>query len=239
MSKKWGSTHSIRPIPTYQQIRAQSIVCSRRNCFFCVGNMITRGALRLDSLCRPTSCLVSSKRTSITDRSIRNIKTTEADDPEFFEKSRSNPLADIEERVEESKRRLKWRQPIIQQGRMAEAVSFLAPTRFRAVLENFHRAVNEGSFLKVLESLVQQQKCLDQRFIADRHRILGNDLAAAHFIVARGGQVKYVAHFYVTFCIVAAATSPTRPPCWLCVRMRVIDHCFRAHFADLPRHRRG
>lgn len=29
-----------------------------------------------------------------------------------------------------------------------------------------------------------------QQFVADRHRILGNDLAAAHFLVHRGGSVK-------------------------------------------------
>lgn len=29
-----------------------------------------------------------------------------------------------------------------------------------------------------------------QQFVAERHRILGNDLAAAHFLVHRGGSVK-------------------------------------------------
>lgn len=193
MSKKWGSTHSIPSIPSTNKYAHKAVEFETKLLF--LGKMITRGALRLDWLCRRTSCLVNSKRTSIAGRSIRNIKTTEEDDPEFFEKSRSNPLADIEQRVEESKRRLKWRQPMVQPGKMAQATSFLSPTRFRAVVENFHRALAQGSVMKVLESMIHQQKCLDQRFIADRHRILGNDLAAAHFIVARGGQVKYVTHF--------------------------------------------
>lgn len=31
-----------------------------------------------------------------------------------------------------------------------------------------------------------------QQFVPERHQILGNDLAAAHFLVHRGGSVKYV-----------------------------------------------
>lgn len=30
-----------------------------------------------------------------------------------------------------------------------------------------------------------------QQFVPERHKILGNDLAAAHFLVHRGGSVKY------------------------------------------------
>lgn len=35
---------------------------------------------------------------------------------------------------------------------------------------------------------------MDQKFITERHSILGNDLATAHFIVFRGGKVKFIGH---------------------------------------------
>lgn len=39
------------------------------------------------------------------------------------------------------------------------------------------------------EKAIKTEKFM-QQFIAERHEILGNDLAAAHFIVHRGGSVR-------------------------------------------------
>lgn len=46
-----------------------------------------------------------------------------------------------------------------------------------------------------LKSVVQKRiffaKCDDQKFVPDRHRILGPELAVSHFLLARGGAVKF------------------------------------------------
>lgn len=38
----------------------------------------------------------------------------------------------------------------------------------------------------------REKLCFEQRYILERHRSLGNDLAAAHFLVFRGGAVRFV-----------------------------------------------
>ncbi|KAL1131317.1 hypothetical protein AAG570_010935 [Ranatra chinensis] len=39
---------------------------------------------------------------------------------------------------------------------------------------------------------IKDAELLDQAYIPERHQILGNDLASAHFIVYRGGRVKFI-----------------------------------------------
>lgn len=152
--------------------------------------MITKVALNASSLCRQTSCMLNAKRT-ISNRRVRGLKDKE--DPEFFSDTLPNPVADIEAKIEASKRKLRWRQPITQPTLIAATeLRFLAPERMKSVFEYFQRPLSQMSLTAALDVFNYQHLCINQRFIADRHRILGNDLAAAHFIVARGGQVKYV-----------------------------------------------
>ena len=42
-----------------------------------------------------------------------------------------------------------------------------------------------------LRDKVKENRVLQQRFIEERHQMLGFDLAAAHFIIARGGRVRF------------------------------------------------
>lgn len=153
--------------------------------------MITKIALNPSWLCRQTSCMLNAKRTSFSRRNSRGI--TDKEEPEFFSDTLPNPVADIEAKIEESKRKLQWRQPMNQPTLIAATdLRFLAPERLKSVFEYFQRPLSQMSLTDALDVMNYQSLCVNQRFIPDRHRILGNDLAAAHFIVARGGQVKYV-----------------------------------------------
>lgn len=170
--------------------------------------MIIRCALMPSSLCRQTSCLLNSKRTSFKHRKLGKVNDKHDDDPEYFATNEANPLADIEERIADSKKRLKWRQPMVQQSRIAEATRFLAPNRMHSAIEYMRRAFVQRTLDETMEIFRTRHLALDQRFIADRHRILGNDLAAAHFIVARGGQVKYErSHSFHSFVVLNSNLS--------------------------------
>lgn len=152
--------------------------------------MITKIALNPSSLCRQTSCMLNAKR-NFSKRRMGGLKDKE--DPEFFSDTLPNPVADIEAKIEASKRKLQWRQPITQPTLIASTeLRFLAPERLKNIFEYFQRPWSQVSLTDALDVLNHQHLCINQRFIADRHRILGNDLAAAHFLVARGGHVKYV-----------------------------------------------
>lgn len=48
-----------------------------------------------------------------------------------------------------------------------------------------------GNFPKWFEHQITVHSKLEQRFIPERHMVLGADLATAHFIVHRGGRVKF------------------------------------------------
>lgn len=66
----------------------------------------------------------------------------------------------------------------------------LAPERLRQFSEIIQKPLDRDSLWKSIEFKAYELAAQNQQFLADRHRILGNDLAAAHFIVARGGQVR-------------------------------------------------
>ncbi|XP_011254274.1 distal membrane-arm assembly complex protein 2 [Camponotus floridanus] len=52
------------------------------------------------------------------------------------------------------------------------------------------------NFSKWLEHKIVTYHKHNQRFIPERHEVLGTDLAAAHFIVFRGGRVKFKGNTY-------------------------------------------
>lgn len=56
--------------------------------------------------------------------------------------------------------------------------------------------------------VTEQTERFDQKFKIERHEILGNDLAATHFIVFRGGRVKFVNGPWVEKFDDFAMTSP-------------------------------
>lgn len=126
------------------------------------------------------------------DREKRKFfQLNDKEEPRFFSETEPNPVADLERRIEESKKKLQWRQAIPTRATfLTEGLRFLAPERTRNFFEIIQRPLDKNSLMKSIEFKVFEQMSIEQRFLRDRHRILGNDLAAAHFIVARGGQVR-------------------------------------------------
>lgn len=113
------------------------------------------------------------------------------EEPTFFSETEPNPLADIERRIEASKQKLVWRKPVAHTTTfLTEGLRFLAPERTKHFFEILQRPFDKDSLQKTIEYKMIEMRATDQRFMIDRHRILGNDLAAAHFLVARGGQVR-------------------------------------------------
>lgn len=105
-----------------------------------------------------------------------------------------NPMRDIEQKIEASKAKLQWRTPHGEnQSEWQSKFSLFAPERNRSrMAERFNRADLE-SWASFRESWRVKKDDLDrqtQTFITERHETLGNDLAAAHFIVSRFGQVR-------------------------------------------------
>lgn len=136
--------------------------------------------------------MVNIKRTKFMDRKRRKFfELKDREEPEYFSASEPNPVADIEKKIDESKQRLNWRTPFNQpKGLLASGLRFLAPERTKYFFEMIQRPLDRDSITKSINFKVLELQAMDQRFLADRHRILGNDLATAHFLVARGGQVR-------------------------------------------------
>lgn len=107
----------------------------------------------------------------------------------------TNPIADIEKRIEESKQRLKWRQNVQDGGSALGVFSELyksADTKAQR-LQDIVKLSDLETIDGIQRTLVKRNRMLqvlDQTFHPERHRILGNDLAAAHFIIHRGGAVR-------------------------------------------------
>lgn len=106
-----------------------------------------------------------------------------------------NQQTPFERKLAESRERLKWRTPYNERDtEWYSKFKVFAPnknedTDFIAFMQqplDFSmtsiRAKNERKRIKT-EKYMQQ-------FIPDRHQMLGNDLATAHFLVHRGGSVK-------------------------------------------------
>lgn len=101
-------------------------------------------------------------------------------------------------KVAEAKKRLQWRKPYGE-------VEGVWSSRFKAFSSNRNEYDNETiafvqqSFdfsAKERNAKRERKRISDERFmqqfVPERHQMLGNDLAAAHFLVYRGGSVKFV-----------------------------------------------
>lgn len=129
----------------------------------------------------------------------RNRKFYEltVEDPDEYEiRTRPNPLADIEQRIKESKEKLVWRQPPEKQFSLASAIlGIFATERQRSdYLQKISQPapfdLSLTGFLAVHEKRRKLMEAMMQSFIPERHQILGNNLAAAHFLVHRGAKVR-------------------------------------------------
>lgn len=109
--------------------------------------------------------------------------------------SEDKPQTDFQKKLAESKELLKWRTPYNE--RETEWYS-----KFKVFAPNKNEDVDIIAFLQQpidfsLKSMrerkerkrVKTEKYM-QQFVTERHQILGNDLAAAHFLVHRAEAVK-------------------------------------------------
>lgn len=106
-----------------------------------------------------------------------------------------NPLADVEHRINESKKRMQWRPQIIKkQSLIGEALSMFSSKRKQAArMRMVTRPLEFWTWKSYKEAAEKRRiglEALMQSYIPERHQILKNDLAAAHFIVFRGGEVR-------------------------------------------------
>lgn len=141
-------------------------------------------------LCRRNDFLLNFKRTKFRiPRRFYELKDREESD--YFSANQPNPHADIEKRVEESKERLKWRPMRAREGSLwSDGLRFLAPERTKAIFDAIRQPMDRESLKTRVERRMEDMTVMEQKFKPDRHRILGNDLATAHFVVSRGGQVR-------------------------------------------------
>lgn len=121
------------------------------------------------------------------------FQISDKEEPKFFSDTQPNPLHDVEQRIEHSKKKLEWRPTVHHRPTViTEGLRLLAPERTKQFFETLRHPMDSGSLQATLEFKKRELMAIQQRFIADRHRICGNDLAAAHFLVARGGQVRLI-----------------------------------------------
>lgn len=127
-------------------------------------------------------------------RLCRLMTTTRHSEPSI-QVSEEKPNTAFQKKLAESKERLKWRTPYNE--RDTEWYS-----KFKVFAPDKNEDVDIIAFLQQpidfsLKSMRQKserkrvkiEKYM-QQFVTERHQILGNDLAAAHFLVHRGGAVK-------------------------------------------------
>lgn len=120
--------------------------------------------------------------------------TVDEDEQEI--KNRPNPLADIEHKINESKKKMVWRQPFEKPFSIAtEILGIFATERQKAahlqrITKPLRLDMTVKTFLKEHESRRSEMEAMLQSFIPERHSILGNNLAAAHFLVHRGAEVR-------------------------------------------------
>lgn len=135
------------------------------------------------------------RNTSSFDRNRRYYDlTVDAEEQEI--KNRPNPLADVEARINASKQKLVWRQtPTKPFSFGSEILGMFATERQRAtylqrVSQPFLLELSWSKFMEAREKRRQDIEALLQLYIPERHEILGNNLAAAHFLVHRGASVR-------------------------------------------------
>lgn len=105
----------------------------------------------------------------------------------------------IRERIEEDKKKLKWRTPMSEKPEeWYSKMKLFAPekdtnshliTKFQQPIDLSPKAIKNW-WVNGQEKTEQ----LMQQFIPERHEQLGNDLAAAHFLVHRGGSIRFDLH---------------------------------------------
>lgn len=137
-------------------------------------------------------------------RSLSELADLEEGTPDWVDTSPS-PVADIEARIEASKRKLIWRIPHSQnKSSWSSKLRIFAPARTNIDLQTRLAKPfpwNLKDFLAERRKKGVMMQAYFQQFIVERHQTLGNDLASAHFLVHRGAMVKYVFLIKKDFCL--------------------------------------
>jgi len=127
-------------------------------------------------------------------RSLSELADLEEGECEYIDK-RPSPVADIEARIEASKKKLIWRTPhYANKAIWFSKLRLFAPERSNVDFVVKMQKPWNWNFKDFLSERRKKQVLLQgmlQSFIVDRHTILGNDLATAHFLVHRGALVKF------------------------------------------------
>lgn len=125
--------------------------------------------------------------------SIRHVRSV-GQRPPIFPDDDDKPPTEFEKRLAADKEKLKWRdQPGDSPNYWKSRFTLFAPERENMDLVTFLNQPIDLSLNGWKERRKQKRiktERLLQSFIPERHQILGNDLAAAHFIVYRNGQIK-------------------------------------------------
>lgn len=141
-------------------------------------------------LCQRINILLNLKRSKFR-LPKRFFEVKDREEPDHFSANEPNPVADIEKRMNESKSRLKWRPMRKKEVSLwADGLRILAPERTKAIFDAVRMPLDRESIKERMQTRMEYVNVFEQRFNPDRHRILGNDLATAHFVIARGGQVR-------------------------------------------------
>lgn len=106
------------------------------------------------------------------------------------------PQTKFEKKLAESKIKLKWRTPYNERENewYSKFKTFAPDKNENTDIIAFLQQPIDLSFKAMQDRKERKRVSTEkfmQQFITERHEILGNDLAAAHFLVHRGGSVKY------------------------------------------------
>lgn len=111
----------------------------------------------------------------------------------------SKPLSDERQKeLDDGKKRMEWRQSPYEKEWQSTFKSFLEDDDPSKTKESFFARFSQpvdfspSSIKRWFKLNMEKKERYLQQFIPERHMILGNDLAAAHFLVYRGGRIRFV-----------------------------------------------
>jgi hypothetical protein len=132
---------------------------------------------------------------------VANSRKISATASRFLEVPSSKPLSEGRQKeLDEDKKSLEWRtKPYDRKD--------VWYTKFKLLMDD-DKEVRENLVVKLQRPMDMRPKSIKkwwkikneeqerflQQYMPDRHRILGNDLAAAHFLLYRGGKVRFFQH---------------------------------------------
>lgn len=108
-------------------------------------------------------------------------------------KEGSSFLKRIREEFEADKQALSWRKKTPEvDGFESKLKLFGNDNQTSDYIVMMQKPMNLTAWLSAKKKKKEQQERYMQQFVPERHNILGNDLASAHFVLYRGGAVKFL-----------------------------------------------